>query len=122
MTPTTREIVKVAWGGVHKRLRPVSEIQSGLKCDGCGDPIEAIEDAWLEWLRGTADSMRLVHHRNVTGTAEKPDGCCYLETTARMQDHHLFRFAAADGPSLLRALRHEGSGKIMTLLYGEGAR
>jgi len=43
-----------------------------LLCDGCGEPIEYIDDAWVEWLEGVRDrraslgqswhGLRIVHH------------------------------------------------------------
>jgi hypothetical protein len=121
VTPWTRVIVDVAWGGLSRRLRPASEIKASLTCAVCKEPIRSIEDAWVEWLSDIEGSMRLVHHRSVTGTPENPDGCCHLETV-KLRDHHLFRFAAVDGLDMLRALRGVGAEKIISLLYRKSTK
>jgi hypothetical protein len=51
-------------------------------CDNCGQPINAAEDGYVEWLafNGGARNLHLVHHS--PASPRRPNGDCYFDEEA----------------------------------------
>ena len=77
-----------------------------VRCAVCGDPIENMNDAFVQWLsdmgakrRGlmAAEGLRVVHHLRASPLRHhRPDGCYYPEQNPSgriwVMDHHLRAF------------------------------
>jgi len=81
-------------------------------CDGCGQPIETIDDGWVEWktiMNGehSSQGMRLVHHRKVNRSCAYNEKQLYDIEGAILGDLPLSSFLGDDGLMMLLSFIHD---------------
>ena len=97
-----------------------TEVESKIFiCDTCKQPIQEIEDGWVEWLVEARDEhgvrhgkgLRLVHHRPAS-PRRSTYGCQYLDSDQRggliLEDLALANFLGTDGLMLLLSMLADG--------------
>lgn len=112
-----------------KVVHRVKSIQSGWRCDSCGELVSDLEAGWVEWIaaedstgKPKVSSLRLVHRRNASPRCRESNGCRYnprdvfRKNRGIVEGLPLDRFTGPDGLMLLLSMIAESALPLQELI------